>query len=63
MMWHTETATPDQALDTTVKSMNEETIPDHSLDTADTIAPAVATCTEATPNYNNGTGTATIEAA
>ena len=40
-----------------------ETDPDHSLDTANTIAPGIMTCTEATLNHNNGTGTASIEAA
>ena len=41
----------------------EETSPDHSLDTADTIAPAIMTCIEAAPDHNNRTGSATIEAA
>ena len=36
---HTETATPDQALDTTWKTENEETSPDK----ADTIVPAIMT--------------------
>ena len=38
---HTETATPDQALGTTRKTEKEKTGPDHSLDTADTTAPAM----------------------
>ena len=59
---HTETATPDQALGTTRKTEKEKTGPDHSLDTADTTAPAIMTCTEAAPDHNNGTGSATIEA-
>ena len=60
---HPETATPDQALDTTRKTEKEETGPDHSLDIADTAAPAIVTCTEAAPDHNNGAGSATIEAA
>ena len=58
-----ETVTPDQALDTTGKTEKEETSPDHSLDTAGITAPAVMTCTVATPNHNNRTGSAAIEAA
>ena len=54
---------PGQALDTNRKTKKEETGPDHSLDTADITAPAVVTCTEATPDHNNGMGTATTEAA
>ena len=60
---HAETATLDQAQDTTGKTEKEETGPDHSLDTADTAAPAVVTCTEAAPDHNNGTDTASIEVA
>ena len=60
---HTETSTPDQVLHTTGKTQKEETSPDHSLDTADTTALAIMTCTEATPDHNNRTGSATIEAA
>ena len=60
---HTETATPDQALDTTGKTKKEQTSPDHSLDTADTTAPAIVPCTEASPDHNNRKGSATIEAA
>ena len=59
--WQTETATPDWAPDTTGKTKIKETAPDHSLDTEDTTAPAVITCTEATPEHNNGSGTAAIE--
>ena len=59
---HTETTTPDQALDTTERTEKEETGPDLSLDTADITAPAAMTCTETTPDHNNGMGTATIEA-
>ena len=60
---HTEIATPDLALGTTWKTEKEETSPDHNLDTADIIAPASVTCTEAAPYHSNRTGTATIEAA
>ena len=60
---HIETATQDHALDTTGKTEKEETGPDHSLDTADTAAPAIVTCTEAAPDHNNMTASATIEAA
>ena len=60
---HTEAATPDQALDTTGKTKGEETGPNHSLDIANTAAPAIMTCTEAPPDHNNGTCSATIEAA
>ena len=48
---------------TTRKIKKVETDPDDSLDTANTIAPAIMTCTEAAPDHNNGTGTAAIEAA
>ena len=58
---HAEIATTDQALGT--KTKKEETSPNHSVDTENFIAPAIMICTEATPNHNNGTGTATIEAA
>ena len=60
---HTEIATADLALGTTGKTEKEWTSPDHSLDTADIIAPVITTCTEAASNHNNGTGTSTIEAA
>ena len=60
---HTEIATPDQALDTTGKTKKEETSPDHSLNTANIVVPAIRTCTEAASDHNNVTGTATIEAA
>ena len=60
---HMEITTTDLALETTRKTEKEETSPDHSLDTANMTAPAAVTCTEATPNHNNGTGTVTIEAA
>ena len=59
-MIETET---DKALDTTRKTKKEETSPNHSLDIADTTAPAIMTCTEAAPYHNNGTGSAAIEAA
>ena len=59
---HTEIATLDQAQGTTRNMEKVETDPDHSLDTADIAAPAVVTCTEATPDHNNGKGTATIAA-
>ena len=66
--WHHITrcigiATPDQDLDTTKKIKKEETGPDHSLDIADIAGPAIITCTEAAPDCNKGTGTATIKAA
>ena len=57
---HTEISTADIALDTTEK---EETGPDHSLDTADVVVPAVMTGAETTPIHNTGMGTATIETA
>ena len=38
------------------KTEKEETGPDHSLDTANIITPAIMTCTEATTNHNNGSG-------
>ena len=60
---HTEIATEDLVLETTGKMEKEETSPDHSLDTADSIAPAIVTCTETASDHNNGTGTATIKAA
>ena len=63
MTRHTGTTTPDWALDTTGKTKKEETGPDHSLGTAGIAAPAVMTCTEATPEHNNRMGTATIGAA
>ena len=56
-------ATPDQALDTTRKTKKEGRDIDHILDTANIITSAIVTCTEATPDDNNGTGTATKEAA
>ena len=59
----TEIATTDLVLGTAGKTEKEETGPDHSLDTANIIVPAIMTHTEAVPNHNNGTGTATIEAA
>ena len=60
---HTETAIPDQALDTTGKTKKKETIPDYSPDTAVTTAPAIMTCIEAAPDYKNGKDSATIEEA
>ena len=60
---HIEIATTDLALGTTWKTKKEETSPDHSLDTANIIAPAVMACTEAAQNHSNRTGTTTIEAA
>ena len=54
---------PDESLDTARKTEKEVTSPDHSLDIADTTAPAIVTCTETAPDHNNGTGSATIEAA
>ena len=42
---------------TTGKTEKEETSPDHSLDTANIIAPAVMTCIDAAPYHNDGTGT------
>ena len=59
---HIEIATTDLALGTTGKTGKEETSPDHSLDTANIVAPAVMTYTEATPNHNNRTEEAAIEA-
>ena len=58
-----KTATPGQAPDTTKNIKTGETGPDHSIGKADIAAPAVVTCTEATPDHNKATGTATIEAA
>ena len=58
----TEIATTDLTLGPTGKTEKEETGPDHSVGTANIVAPAIVTCTEAAPNHNNGTGTATIEA-
>ena len=60
---YTEIATSDQPQGTTEKIKKVETNPDHSLDTTDITAPADVICTEATPDHNNGTGTATIETA
>ena len=60
---HTEIATPDWAQGITRKTEKEDISPDHSLNTANIIAPAIMTCTEAAPECNNGTGTATMEAA
>ena len=60
---HIEIATTDLALGTAKKTEKEETSPDHSLDTANITALATMTYIEATPDHNNGTGTATIEAA
>ena len=60
---HTETTTPGQAVDTTEQLAKGETGPDHSLASADSAAPAIMTCTNATPDHNKGTDTATIEAA
>ena len=54
---HIEIATLDHTLDITRETEKEETGPDHSL--ANIIAPAIMTCTEAAPDYNNGIGTAT----
>ena len=51
------------SLGTTEKTEKEETGPDHSLDTANIVAQTAMTCTEATHDDNNGTGTAAIEAA
>ena len=60
---HTDIATTDLVLETTGKTEKEETGPDLSLDTTDIIAQLLwGTCTEATPNHNNGTSTATTEA-
>ena len=42
--------------------MKEEIDPDHSLDIADITAPAIVTCTDATPDHNKGIGTDAIEA-
>ena len=50
-------------LDIAGKTKEEETGPDHSLDTANIVAAAVMTCTEAAPDHNNETGTVTIETA
>ena len=52
----TETAKQGQALDTTEKIEKGETGPDHSLDIADIAAPAIMTCTEATPDHNKRDG-------
>ena len=60
---HTGTITPDQVLDIMGKTEKEEMGPDLSLGTAGIAAPAIMTCTEVVPDHNNGTGTATIEAA
>ena len=60
---HTEISTTDLAVGTTGKTKKEESGPDHSLDMANIIAPAVMICTEAAPNHSNGTDTTTIEAA
>ena len=60
---HAETATPDQALDTTRKTKKGAIGPDHSLDIVDTAAPTVVICTEAALDHNNGTGSAAIETA
>ena len=49
------------ALGTIGKTEKEETGPDHSLDTANIIAPAIMTCTEATLDHNDETGTAAIK--
>ena len=59
---HIEIATPDQALDTAKKIEEEEMGPDHSLDIADITAPAIMTCTKATPDHNSGTESAITEA-
>ena len=60
---HTEIAILDLAQGTIRKIEKVETNPDHSLYKADIGALAMVTCTEVSPDYNNGTGTATIEAA
>ena len=60
---HTGINTTDQALGSTTKTKEKEKDPDHSLDTASSIALAAVICTEATQGHNNGIGTATIEAA
>ena len=52
-----------RAQHTTRKTEKVETDLDHSLDTANTIAPAIVNCTEAAPDHNDRTGTVTIEAA
>ena len=52
---HTEITTTDLPLGTTGKTKKEKTSPDHSLDTANILAPAIMTCTEDAPNCNNGT--------
>ena len=54
---------PSWALENAKRIEKGETGPDHSLDIADITAPAVVTCTEATPDNNKGTETAVIEAA
>ena len=56
-----EITTPGQVQGITRKTEKEETGPDHSPDTANIIAPAILTCTESTPDHNNGTGTTAIE--
>ena len=53
---------PGQAIDTTEKTETGETDPDHSLGIADITAPAIMTCTEATPDCNKRMATATIGA-
>ena len=58
---HTEIATPDHAPDITRETEKEETGSDQSL--ANIMAPAIMSCPEAAPDHNNGTGTATMEAA
>ena len=60
---HTEIATTDPALNATGKTKEEETSPDHSLDTVNTVAPAIMTCIEAAPDHNTRTCTAILEAA
>ena len=60
---HTEITTTDLALGTTGKTEKEETSPDHSLYTANIIVPGIVTCTDATLDHSNGTGTTTIESA
>ena len=59
----TEITTPGQALDTAKKIETGGTGPDPSLGVADITAPDIVTCTEATPDHNKGTDTATIVAA
>ena len=54
---HIEITTTDLAVGTTGKTEEEQTGPDHSLDTTHIVASATVTCTEAAPNHINGTGT------